>query len=88
MKDHDQTNPAVTAHQHSSNHRQSLEASERCGCFHCLTEFQPDKIREWTDRGQTAICPHCGIDSVLGTNDLEINQDLLKAMQDYWFNDQ
>lgn len=87
MKDHDETNPVVAAHQHCSNHRPSLEKSERCGCFYCLTEFKPEEIREWTDDDDTALCPNCGIDSVVGSNDLEVTPELLKGMQDYWFND-
>ena len=46
-------------------------ASETAACFYCFTEFSPATISEWTDGdpiGQTAICPNCGIDAVVGFN--------------------
>lgn len=52
--------------------REKLLSSPLCGCFYCLEKFTPDKIEEWVDPdeasglGQTAICPYCGIDSVIG----------------------
>jgi hypothetical protein len=30
-----------------------------------VTVFDVREIEEWIDGGQTALCPHCGIDSVL-----------------------
>jgi hypothetical protein len=59
------------AHQYCTGHRNSILESASCGCFHCLSIFSPDKIDEWIDEnvqgeGQTALCPVCGIDAVLG----------------------
>ena len=54
------------AHLHSANHRQELERSNLCACFHCLESFPPGQIDEWVDDEQTAMCPRCGVDSVLG----------------------
>ena len=31
-----------------------------------FTVFKPADILEWTDDDQTALCPNCGIDSVIG----------------------
>ena len=79
-----------TAHQHSINHRIEILASETCGCFYCLQTFPPSQIVEWCDEvnevGQTALCPNCGIDSVLGSaSGLPIDPKFLKAMHDVWF---
>jgi hypothetical protein len=55
----------------SSQHRSRLLASEKAACFYCFAEFDPASIIEWADGeppGQTAICPHCGIDAVVGFN--------------------
>jgi hypothetical protein len=59
----------------SSSNRQLVLASDRCGCFHCLAIFPPAEITGWISelapkvgrlkRGVTALCPRCGIDSVL-----------------------
>src|SRR6185295_9354489 len=52
------------AHKHSFKSRKETMASELCGCFYCLATFLPAEIEEWTDDGQTPLCPKCGIDSV------------------------
>jgi hypothetical protein len=56
----------ATAHSHASKHRVSIEASDQCVCFSCFARFKPAKIAAWIDANQTALCPKCGLDSVLG----------------------
>jgi hypothetical protein len=74
------------AHRHSSRHREELRRSGRCGCFYCLAVFQYQDINEWTDDGQTACCPVCNIDSVLGdASGFYLSEDFLRAMHDRWF---
>jgi hypothetical protein len=51
----------------SMMNRAEIAASELCGCFYCLATFPPDQVQEWCDDGQTALCPRCGIDSVIGS---------------------
>ncbi len=75
-----------TAHKHSSFHRAEVEASSICGCFCCLSTFPPAAITEWIDEGETALCPRCPVDAVLGANSgFPITQDFLKRMHDRWF---
>ena len=67
------------AHKHSASHRDEVIKSEKCGCFYCEKVFPSTDIREWIDEddggiGQTALCPECGVDSVLG--DKLISQDI------------
>lgn len=53
----------------SSMHREKLLASEVAVCFYCFREFPPASITEWCDgdnQDQTALCPHCGVDAVVG----------------------
>jgi hypothetical protein len=74
------------AHQASSQHRAQIDKSDVCGCFYCLKTFAPADIREWWDNGQTAVCPHCGIDSVLGSaSGVPLSAEFLAQMQKYWF---
>jgi hypothetical protein len=47
-----------------NDHRTRVLASKNVGCFYCLKIFSPAEIEEWTLDG-CALCPHCGIDSVL-----------------------
>lgn len=74
------------AHSHSSNHRQVVEQSRVCGCFYCQETFAPATIKEWIDGGETALCPHCGIDSVIGDESkVELSAEFLEAMHHMWF---
>jgi hypothetical protein len=80
----------VAAHKHCSRHRNEIIASDCCGCFHCLEIFDPEKIIGWIDEpkdaGQTAVCPICGIDSVIGSNSaFPITREFLGAMNAHWF---
>ena len=53
------------AHIYCRTNRKILTKSSRCGCFYCLKIFEPKEIKDWCDNGTTAICPYCGIDSLL-----------------------
>ena len=76
----------IAAHKHSIDHRGEIEASEICGCFHCRKIFPPPEIEEWTDDGGTALCPNCGIDSVIGSRSgNRITMRLLREMHRKWF---
>ena len=59
-------NLVVAAHKSSSNHRAAVVESDGCGCFYCLEVFAPSAIVDWVDNETTALCPKCGIDSVIG----------------------
>jgi hypothetical protein len=80
----------IRAHRHSSRHREEVLASEQCGCFYCCTIFRPSEIEDWTDEwegvGQTALCPRCGIDSVIGSESgYPVTPEFLAAMKAHWF---
>jgi hypothetical protein len=62
----------------------AIEISHRCGCFYCLRTFAPSEITQWIDKGQTALCPKCRIDSVLPS---VTDPSILAAMELYWFSD-
>jgi hypothetical protein len=55
--------------------------------FLLLKDFKPNEIEDWIeDNSGTAICPYCGINSVIGeSSGYPITQELLKKMRDYWF---
>lgn len=76
----------VAAHDHCGSNLKELKNSQKCGCFYCLNIFSPQEIRRWIDNGQTALCPHCQIDSVIGdASGYSITKEFLKVMRDYWF---
>ena len=76
----------VAAHKHCSIHRAELENSPLCGCFYCMSIFPPSEITEWTDDGQTALCPMCPVDVVIGSaSGYPITREFLQQMHDHWF---
>ncbi len=77
----------ITAYNHSIHHREELLRSKKCGCFYCLKVFLTSEINNWIeDVGGTAICPYCGIDSVIGEDaGYPLTEEFLKKMHDYWF---
>lgn len=81
---HDCPDPLTAAHKRSSNHRDEILASEVCGCFHCAALFAPTAIKEWIDAQQTALCPRCGIDSVIGGASGLLVLGFLEAMHQRW----
>ena len=83
---------AKEAHKTSSNHKPELERDSRCGCFSCLAIYDPKEIEEWIiedtacDYRGTAMCPHCGIDSVIGeSSGYPITKEFLDVMNQMWF---
>lgn len=80
-------NEIVKAHKFSANNKSDLLKDKKCGCFYCLEIFNPNEIKEWIDDiSGTAMCPYCGIDSVIGeSSGFPITTDFLKKMQEYWF---
>ena len=84
------TPDVVRAHRHSIRHREEVLASERCGCFYCWAVFSPAEITDWTDQwggiGQMALCPRCGVDSVIGSDSgYPVTDAFLRAMKARWF---
>ncbi|MCJ7746259.1 MAG: cytoplasmic protein [Desulfobacterales bacterium] len=80
----------VRAHTHSKHNRDELLSSERCGCFYCRAIFLPKEVKEWTDEGedvgQTALCPRCGIDAIIGSKSgYPITAEFLETMKTHWF---
>jgi len=76
----------VGAHRHSIRHRHEVEGSGFCGCFYCKRQFAPNAIETWIRDESTALCPYCGIDSVIGdASGYEISAVFLARMYDAWF---
>jgi hypothetical protein len=55
------------AHEHAYRQREALAKSDGCACFYCFKHFSPAEIATWVDHEETAICPYCGMDSVIGS---------------------
>jgi hypothetical protein len=74
------------AHRVASMHRNEVLESPQCGCFYCFAVFSPNQIVEWIEMDQTAMCPECGIDSVIpSASGFPITPQFLQEMHSYWF---
>lgn len=66
--------------------RQIIEQSNNVGCFHCVKIYPKQDIKEYTDKGQTVICPLCEVDSVVGDMcGFELTEDIIKKANEYWY---
>jgi hypothetical protein len=75
------------AHKHCSDNRKVIAVSVNCGCFYCLEIYLAAEVKKYTYPAD-AICPKCGIDSVLAdASGLEISVPFLNAMSERWFAD-
>ena len=81
-------------HRQCGWHKEAVLNSKYCGCFCCSTIFKSEKIEEWIDepddcprgKGKTAVCPNCGIDSVLPeSKDYELTIEFIKDMNKEFF---
>lgn len=76
----------IEARKHSRNNREEITHSHTCGCFHCRKRFNPAEITDWIEGEKTAVCPVCGVDSIIGdAAGFPITVGLLKTMKAYWF---
>ena len=81
-------NNVILAHKFSSNHQTTLMRDKICGCFHCLKIFHPNEITDWIQdkEDKTALCPYCGIDSVIGeSSGYPITTKFMTQMNQHWF---
>lgn len=74
------------------NNKKPLQSSVQCGCVYCLKIFAPEEIKHWIDakdikrqEGQTALCPYCGVDSIIPDDNKTLTEDILKQAKEYWF---
>ena len=88
-------------HSKSTMNRHAIEASNQVGCFCCERIWDPLEfpIKNWTDTevhsrtpyagengNATALCPFCGIDSVIAKLSVgEITHYMLDKLERYWF---
>ena len=75
-------------HRKSFKNFEEIKRSKKCGCFYCQKIFDADEVVDFAteDDGQkTALCPYCGIDSVIQDSNVEITSELLEKMNTEWF---
>lgn len=74
------------AHMHTIHNRHEVEASQVCYCICCRSFFKPEEIDSYADEGDTAICPYCDCDAVLGEAcGIKLTDDLLEQLHNKYF---
>ncbi len=76
------------AHRACFQNQEILKTSRQCACFFCNNLFPACEITEWCcdAQGNTALCPYCGIDSVIGdAAGYPLTPEFILAMHRYWF---
>ena len=74
------------AHIHAANNRSEVIRSTNCGCFYCGEIFAPSEVKKWADNLNTAICPRCNVDAVIGDRSGYVfSKEFLSGMYDRWF---
>ena len=70
--------------------KSSIEKSDMCGCCYCCETFPAGEVEEYVDKfcGEcnTALCPRCGIDSVIPDADWkDLSREFLEKMQQRFY---
>lgn len=76
------------AHKHCRNNKEEINNSELCACFYCKKLFKPSEVVKWIlfPSENTACCPYCGIDSVLGNAcGYDLTPKFIQQMNEFWF---
>lgn len=72
------------AHKHSLNNKDEISTSQNCACFHCFRTYSPNEIEyyiEENDGKETALCPYCLCDTVIGdASGIVISDELLDEL--------
>jgi Zn finger protein HypA/HybF involved in hydrogenase expression len=83
---HEKESQMERLHAYASHNKELIEKSDKCYCFHCKSVFESGEIERYLNEETTAICPKCGIDSVIPDGmDEKIDETIISEMHDYWF---
>jgi len=72
-------------HHFCNDNKLGVQESQRCGCFCCCRIFPARDVTEYVGTAPRAVCPLCGIDSVLPGAWIELTTELLVEMEQKWF---
>ncbi|MFC1639036.1 cytoplasmic protein [Patescibacteria group bacterium] len=69
--------------------REQLAESDEAGCYYCRNVFPASEVSNYVieeDGTETAVCPKCGLDSVLADSaGIELSAENLEQLNEYWF---
>ena len=77
-------------HNHSFKNKEEILHSKRCVCFHCFKTYDADDIDTYLgedDGKETALCPLCITDTVIGDAcGYELTDEVVDALADQYLN--
>ena len=78
-------------HTHCTANREEVDASSRCACFYCQEVFRATEVKDYIvepsmDYKETALCPRCGADTILGdAAGIPFYKELIKKLHRHYF---
>ena len=79
-------NQIKSAIRFATTNEQALKASQKAACYHCQAIYDANEVTDFLATERTALCPKCGIDSVIPSNSpIELTPENLKILNQYWF---
>lgn len=87
-KKNEETNPYDEYRRHAVDNEMEILNSKTCGCFFCRSIYDARKVSDWLsdERGETALCPECGMDAVIGdASGVPLSKPLLREMNLAYF---
>jgi len=73
-------------HTYSTHNRSRIAVAGKCYCFYCKAAVESREIQDYTDNGQTAICPKCSHASIIPDSiDEPVDEKTIAALNEYWF---
>lgn len=71
---------------HTIYNASDFKSSNNCGCICCQRIFPVDEVEDFVDLGQTALCPHCGCDSLIADGSgCELTKELIAELNKKYF---
>lgn len=71
---------------YATNNKQPLSEGGLAGCYYCLNIYPANEVVDFIEQEKTALCPKCGIDSVLPeTSGYPLNKIVLQELRNFWF---
>lgn len=77
-------------HKYCTFNKELIKKSKKCYCFYCKSTIDVEDMLkptvQYIDGGKTALCPKCGIDSIIpDATGEEITDKVIDEMYEYWF---
>jgi len=69
-------------HAFTSHNKEIMKRSGIYLCSYCQKGGLSKNIENWADDGETALCPDCGVDSLIPAM---IPHDITKQLKEHWF---